>query len=602
MAPGSGGSGGGDGDGKEAAVETVSVVAVEEEEGNDGDDESAMAVEVVAVEDEDEEGEDDVVAIAAAAAAACGQCTRNAWCLRGFRHGGRGGLCSRVSDDVVAMAAADDDDFIGPAGERFKDEDADDEMEDEGSSGAKVRPSVSFLEHGAVVAHGADVYVPNRRWLRMKVEGLPAAWEGGGVQPVLTDDSYRPVRLGGRRGAGTENGGLSGGSLNPRDDRYKHGIPNTPPLTAEEAAEMEEEVMAMEAEAAAAEAEARAMAIEEAQSVGEVAGPAEEVAPGVFKPTTKGVGAVSLYERILAITGEEEASDRDTWRSRRPVKAEDPTVEREVQKCDGCGRYRVLKQEGAVPLCWPCSRRHVVLIAQEDATDQMYQSFLDGDAHPADFTLQCQLNAACVRPRNHVGLCRLDAQRAAALGVSTMAPDGVTALPLAEAQQCPRHPACCRAARHPGMCRIDAAKAAALDAAGLGPCMPEPEETTQCPKHPACVRPARHPGLCRVDPCKAMQLGGPALVPAPRPPRGIKRPLGAAQGELLATAVGTPTGLLPTANLGPFSAAAATLGGPRPSAPPNPNPVPVAQPPPVLATPSLPPTNLPAPFKAPTTE
>ena len=49
--------------------------------------------------------------------------------------------------------------------------------------------------------------------------------------------------------------------------------------------------------------------------------------------------------------------------------------------------------------------------------------------------------------------------------------------------------------------------------------------------------------------------------------------------------------------------AAATLGGPRPSAPPNPNPVPVAQPPPVLATPSLnPPTNLPAPFKAPTTE
>ena len=95
----------------------------------------------------------------------------------------------------------------------------------------------------------------------------------------------------------------------------------------------------------------------------------------------------------------------------------------------------------------------------------------------------------------------------------------------------------------------------------------------------------------------------PALVPAPRPPRGIKRPLGAAQGELLATAVGTPTGLLPTANLGPFSAAAATLGGPRPSAPPNPNPVPVAQPPPVLATPSLnPPTNLPAPFKAPTTE
>ena len=59
----------------------------------------------------------------------------------------------------------------------------------------------------------------------------------------------------------------------------------------------------MEAEAAAAEAEARAMAIEEAQSVGEVAGPAEEVAPGVFKPTTKGVGAVSLYERILAITG-----------------------------------------------------------------------------------------------------------------------------------------------------------------------------------------------------------------------------------------------------------------------------------------------------------
>ena len=63
----------------------------------------------------------------------------------------------------------------------------------------------------------------------------------------------------------------------------------------------------------------RAMAIEEAQSVGEVAGPAEEVAPGVFKPTTKGVGAVSLYERILAITGEEEASDRDTWRSRRPT-------------------------------------------------------------------------------------------------------------------------------------------------------------------------------------------------------------------------------------------------------------------------------------------
>ena len=56
------------------------------------------------------------------------------------------------------------------------------------------------VEHGAVVAHGADVYVPNRRWLRMKVEGLPAAWEGGGVQPVLTDDSYRPVRLGGRRG------------------------------------------------------------------------------------------------------------------------------------------------------------------------------------------------------------------------------------------------------------------------------------------------------------------------------------------------------------------------------------------------------------------
>ena len=105
-------------------------------------------------------------------------------------------------------------------------------------------------------------------------------------------------------------------------------------------------------------------------------------ATGAFS-STKGVGAVSLYERILAITGEEEASDRDTWRSRRPVKAEDPTVEREVQKCDGCGRYRVLKQEGAVPLCWPCSRRHVVLIAQEDATDQMYQSFLDGDAHRA---------------------------------------------------------------------------------------------------------------------------------------------------------------------------------------------------------------------------
>ena len=147
------------------------------------------------------------------------------------------------------------------------------------------------------------------------------------------------------------------------------------------------------------------------------------------------------------------------------------------------------------------------------------------------------------------------------------------------------------------MCRIDAAKAAALDAAGLGPCMPEPEETTQYPKHPACVRPARHPGLCRVDPCKAMQLGGPAS-PAPRPPRGVAARRRA--GELLATAVGTPTGLLPTANLGPFSAAAATLG-PRPSPPPNPN-LPVAQPPPVLATPSLnPPTNLPAPFKAPTT-
>ena len=211
-------------------------------------------------------------------------------------------------------------------------------------------------------------------------------------------------------------------------------------------------------------------------------------------------------------------------------------------------RYRVLKQEGRCR-CGLCSRRHVVLIAQEDATDQMRQSFLD--ATPTPPTSRCSASST-PRASAPATTPALPPRRAARGGArrDEMAPDGVTALPRRGAAV-PAPPGVLPRGAPPGMCRIDAAKAAALDAAGLGP-WPEPEETPQCPKHPACAAGAP-PGLCRVDPCKAMQLAGP---PRRRRGRGIKRLLGAAQGELLATAVGTPTGLHPMANPALLAAAA----------------------------------------------
>ena len=90
-----------------------------------------------------------------------------------------------------------------------------------------------------------------------------------------------------------------------------------------EDSEAEAEVLMMEAEAASAEAEARATAIEEALVIGEVVGPAEEVAAGVVKPRTKPVGSVNLWERIIAVTGEQEDGGRHTAVLRRPLKAEE---------------------------------------------------------------------------------------------------------------------------------------------------------------------------------------------------------------------------------------------------------------------------------------